>query len=198
VGTVSAGPLGSSLFCSECGRGYPAEDLARFGNRVVCADCKPHFVQRIQEGALAPGSVVYGGFWRRLVAMLIDGIIMLVVYFPLNMLLGAGLGGLRSGIGPGMLAGFLGMSWIISFGLNLAYQTYFLSQKGATPGKMVMGLKVVTASGGRLSVGRAVGRYFGYWVSTLTFCIGYVIAAFDSQKRALHDHICGTRVIREV
>jgi uncharacterized RDD family membrane protein YckC len=61
---------------------------------------------------------------------------------------------------------------------------------------MVLGLKVVTANGGLISVGRAFGRYFAQILSGLILGIGYIMAAFDEQKRALHDHICGTRVIR--
>ena len=45
------------------------------------------------------------------------------------------------------------------------------------------------------ATGRAVGRYFAQWLSAFILYIGYIIAGFDSEKRALHDHICDTRVI---
>jgi uncharacterized RDD family membrane protein YckC len=54
---------------------------------------------------------------------------------------------------------------------------------------------VVTADGGRVSYLRALGRYFAKMLSGFTCLIGYIIAAFDGQKRALHDHICNTRVV---
>jgi uncharacterized RDD family membrane protein YckC len=60
---------------------------------------------------------------------------------------------------------------------------------------MALGLKVTTANGGPISVGLAAGRYFAKILSWITFCIGFIIAGFDSEKRALHDHICGTRVV---
>ena len=41
----------------------------------------------------------------------------------------------------------------------------------------------------------AVGRYFAKFLSSITLCIGFIIAAFESEKRSLHDHICGTRVV---
>jgi uncharacterized RDD family membrane protein YckC len=60
---------------------------------------------------------------------------------------------------------------------------------------MACKLEVVTADGGKVSYGRALGRYFSTWLSSLICAIGYIMAAFDGQKRALHDHICNTRVI---
>jgi uncharacterized RDD family membrane protein YckC len=67
---------------------------------------------------------------------------------------------------------------------------------GATPGKMALGMKVIRADGQPLSVGLSLGRWAASWVSCLTLFIGYIIAAFDAQKRTLHDHICDTRVVR--
>ena len=76
-----------------------------------------------------------------------------------------------------------------------AYNVWFVSRKGGTPGKLVLGLRVVTPDRRNLTVGRATGRYFAFLINGFTFYIGFIIAAFDSEKRALHDHICNTRVI---
>jgi uncharacterized RDD family membrane protein YckC len=94
--------------------------------------------------------------------------------------------------------GAIGIGVLLSMALSCLYQGYFLSQKGATLGKMLMGLKVVTFDGGPITVSRAIGRYFASMLSSMILCIGYIMVAFDDQKRALHDHICGTRVIREM
>jgi uncharacterized RDD family membrane protein YckC len=197
MGSVSAEPPGSELYCTECGRRYPADDLARFGASVICAECKPRYVQRLREGGSIPGVLVYGGFWRRFLALLLDGVILMIVMFPIEMALGMFSGPSLTRPNPGAALGFLGIIWLISLLLNVTYYTYFVSQKGATPGKMVMGMKVITATGERPSVGLAAGRYFAQLLSGLVFGIGFLIAAFDDQKRALHDHICGTRVIRQ-
>jgi uncharacterized RDD family membrane protein YckC len=77
----------------------------------------------------------------------------------------------------------------------MGYQIFFLGKYGATPGKMACKLKVVTAEGTPITYGRATGRFFAEKLSGLTCTIGYIIAAFDDQKRTLHDHICGTRVV---
>jgi uncharacterized RDD family membrane protein YckC len=79
--------------------------------------------------------------------------------------------------------------------LDAVYQIYFLSQYGGTPGKMFFGLRVVTPSGGSLSVWHAAARYFCFWISALTLGVGFLIVLFDPQRRALHDHIAKTRVV---
>ena len=68
--------------------------------------------------------------------------------------------------------------------------------RGKTPGKMALDLKVVRPDGGPISLGRAVGRYFAKIVSGIILMIGYIMAGFDSEKRALHDMMCDTRVIK--
>jgi uncharacterized RDD family membrane protein YckC len=174
----------------------------RFGESWVCADCKGVFTQQLREGAALPSTVVYGGFWRRFAAVLLDALILMACSFAINGILGLILpmqvpvGGLPGPAFMMRVSAFGGVAFLVNIGLAVAYQVYFLSKSGATPGKMALGLKVVTAEGGPISPGRAVGRYFAQWLSSLTLLIGYIIAAFDSQKRALHDYICSTRVIR--
>jgi uncharacterized RDD family membrane protein YckC len=195
MGTTSADALDSRLFCSECGRSFPSEDLARFGALAVCADCKPLFVQRMREGVSTASAIRYGGFWRRGAALFIDAIIMMIVNFPIEfglvMLFGPSLAHSKSAA-----LEYQGISGLIGMALNIAYYGWFWTQKSATPGMMLMGVKVIVAGGGRISVGRAIARYFAMLLSGLLLCLGYLMAAFDSEKRALHDHLCNTRVVR--
>lgn len=91
-------------------------------------------------------------------------------------------------------------SWIgtvppVSLALGICYFVFFWTQYGATPGKMVLKLKVITPEGGFISAGQAVGRYFSQILSGLILCIGFMMAGWDSEKRALHDRIANTRVI---
>jgi uncharacterized RDD family membrane protein YckC len=156
---------------------------------------------------LRRGAVHYGGFWIRFVARLIDGILVgvvsAIVRIPLMMMIPstlAGLGGREPGpeavlaVLPAIL-GLAGLSFLIQTALGLAYEVYFLSTRSATLGKMAVGLKVITSEGGPISAGLAAGRYFASWLSGIIFFIGYIMAAFDDQKRSLHDRICNTRVI---
>lgn len=68
---------------------------------------------------------------------------------------------------------------------------------GATPGKWLMGI-TVTDHKGRCPIGisRAVMRIFGYAVSSITLGLGHLFVFFRSDRRALHDILAGTRVVR--
>jgi len=154
-----------------------------------------------------PGQIRYGGFWIRFLARVIDfillGIVGMIIRIPLMLLVG-GVGlGLSNAQDPAAalaalpaLFGVLGLSILINIAVAFFYEIYFLTSRGATPGKMALGLKVVRADGGPISMGLAVGRYFAYILSSFTFFIGFIIAGFDEQKRSLHDRICYTRVIK--
>ena len=84
----------------------------------------------------------------------------------------------------------------INLFVALVYTAYFMRIHEATPGKRILGLRVVGAGGGRLGWGRIVGRFFAELLSRITFFAGYVMAAFDDEKRTLHDYMCDTRVVR--
>lgn len=80
--------------------------------------------------------------------------------------------------------------------LRLVYHAGFHASLGATPGKLLFGLKVVREDGTTLPVGRAVTRAFAEWLSLAALGIGYLIAPMHPERRALHDIIAGTRVVR--
>src|SRR5579871_1166939 len=74
---AAAVPIGAgSSFCSECGRPFAAHQLVPIGGASVCAQCKPIYLQRMQEGGQAIGARRYAGFWIRFVAVLIDSVIL--------------------------------------------------------------------------------------------------------------------------
>lgn len=180
-------------FCSECGRTFSIEDLAAFGDSFVCATCKPIYAQKLREGVLRPGLQHYGGFWIRFLAVFIDGLILAVFsmfYSPFFTL---------AGFNPRDSVRFfvvLGILTAIGFAVRLVYETWFVGRFGATPGKMVCHLKVVRPDGRSLTYRRALGRCLAKELDNFTLTIGYIIAAFDDEKRALHDRICDTRVVR--
>jgi|SRR5579859_1665022 len=149
--------------------------------------------------APAFSGVRYAGFWIRFLARLIDGAILgiagLLLRLPLMLMLGIGMGrgytfGMTHAVGA-----VTAVSLLVNLALGMAYEVYFVSTRGATPGKMALGLKIIRADGSPVPPGLALGRYFAQWISGITLFIGYIMAGFDSQKRALHDRICETRVI---
>ncbi len=194
LGAVPPPPPLGALLCSECGRPYAPEDLARFGERAVCIQCKDAFVQKIREGVAPQGARIYAGFWIRFLAHFIDGIILAVVTVLVNALsIGAALMGR---VGPAASLGITAGSTLLQYAIAASYEAFFVCRLGATPGKMAVQLKVTMSDGRPVPLGRAFGRYFAKLLSLFTLGIGYIIAAFDDEKRALHDHICDTRVVR--
>lgn len=179
--------------CSECGQAFPVEEMIRYGTVAVCARCKPLFVQKLREGATLQGSLEYAGFWTRVAAKMVDG---LIVGVPLMLLYFLWIfPSLRSNRALPLSMQLLAQ--VCFYAVGAAYSTFFLGKYGATPGKMACKIQVITAEGGRVTYARAFGRYFAEILSSLICYIGYLMVAFDGQKRALHDHICNTRVVKK-
>jgi len=182
------------FYCSECGRGCAAEEIVRFGERRVCAFCKDIFTQRLREGGLSVQAGQYGGFWIRVAATTVDGILTSVVVMPIQFALILSGAVTRNPVMP-LAAGLVGNALAVV--VNAAYETFFLANYGATPGKMLCRLQVVRADGRPLTWQLALGRHFARYISWGICCVGLIIAGFDEQKRALHDHICSTRVVKK-
>jgi uncharacterized RDD family membrane protein YckC len=181
--------------CVECGVSFAASDMIRFGDASVCGNCKPIFVQKLAEGAQIRTGMRYAGFWIRFGAYLIDSIIVGIVNAIIQMTV---LFTTASGIGtaqPTVPTMPMVLASLLPFALLIAYETVMVGKYGATIGKLACHLKVVTADGASVSYGRAFGRYLGKLLSIFTLSIGFIIAAFDPEKRALHDRLCNTRVI---
>ena len=188
-------PAPVTLFCSQCGQPKPEQELAHFGNVLVCAACKPAYAQRLTEGAVAPSTFHYGGFWIRAVAYLIDSLILGFASAVVQSLLLPTLG-LRGSVGAtGAAVAMLGLAYLIAIAMGATYEGLFVYKLGATPGKLVLRARVVDArSGGPLSVRQAWIRVLACPLSYLTG--GHLLAIFDARKQALHDKIAGTVVIR--
>lgn len=189
--------------CTECGRVVPADELIAYHSAWVCSACKDAFFQKMREG-VAPvhaNEYHYAGFWIRFAAKIVDQIILSVVNFVLFMAIGIVVGVMAgaSHQGRGQLdaASIIMVVAVYAFSIFFPaiYSGYFLSRHGATPGKMACGVRVIRSEGDPLTFWRGFGRTFAEMLSGLILAIGYIMAAFDGQKRALHDHICDTRVV---
>jgi uncharacterized RDD family membrane protein YckC len=137
----------------------------------------------------------YAGFWIRFAALAIDafilGIVNMVIFIPLGMFMPT------SPDNPMVFISFMPVIMLLQYAIPAAYDTWFVGKYGATPGKMACKLKIVVEDGSRVSYLRAFGRHFAKWLSAMILLIGYIMAAFDDQRRTLHDRICETRVVRQ-
>jgi uncharacterized RDD family membrane protein YckC len=139
------------------------------------------------------------GFFPRFIAWLVDGFAMTVIAILLSLLLG-GLTGITRGTDSFLLsaaAGVLGvMVWFSILILQFLYFGYFWNKSGQSIGMKLTGIKVIRQDGNLMSYVRAALRgTVGYWISGLIFGLGYIWAAFDSDKEAWHDKIFDTWVV---
>ncbi len=139
------------------------------------------------------GEVVYAGFWKRFAASMIDSFLLAVVFAILGAVVGMKSESLITGeVGFGTFALF----YLFEMGLmGLYFAWMHASVNQATLGKMAVGIKVTDDDGHRISLLRGFGRYLAYLLSSLTLCIGLVMAGFTDRKRALHDMIASTLVV---
>ena len=135
----------------------------------------------------------YAGFWVRVGASLIDTILLALVTTPLLVAI-YGWAGLDYGYAV-CSTGFVDI--LVTWILPVVAVIWFWVKKQATPGKLLLSLRVVDAKTGRsLTVGQSVARYLGYIVSTIPFGLGLLWVGFDSKKQGWHDKIAGTVVVR--
>ena len=85
-------PPPASIYCTQCGRSFPRDQVIEYNGLAICGACKPMFVQRMREG-LGPATVMqFGGFWIRFAAKSIDGIILGIlqwlIIIPMSLLFG--------------------------------------------------------------------------------------------------------------
>jgi uncharacterized RDD family membrane protein YckC len=144
----------------------------------------------------------HAGFAVRLVAYLIDGVVLAILSLIILRIAYHFSGSTDDGqvIPVAVYASSGGINALVaSIGniLSIAYVVAFWAWRGQTPGKMVMGIKIVRTDGSPIGIGGAILRYIGYIVSGLMFCIGFLWIALDPEKQAVHDKIAGTYVIRQ-
>ncbi|QLH33043.1 MAG: RDD family protein [Cyclobacteriaceae bacterium] len=154
----------------------------------------------------------YAGFWLRLVAIIIDGIIIGVaqsfIFVPILAALGLGFANSvetmdisdpdqAAGIMASVMA-MMGGYWILSLTIQVLYSTLMESSKlQATVGKLALGLKVTDLQGNKLDFTKALIRNLCKIISNFTLLIGYIMAGFTEKKQALHDMIASTLVLKK-
>jgi uncharacterized RDD family membrane protein YckC len=156
----------------------------------------------------AKTGIVYGGFWIRFAASIIDSVLVMVVITPLLVwIYGTGyiMDPVNEALGMVSLdaeetSSFLQFEGTADVLLNYVFPAIaivlFWIARQATPGKMVLSLRIVDAETlGPISAGQAIGRYLGYYVSTLVFFLGFFWVAWDPRKQGWHDKLARTVVI---
>ena len=157
----------------------------------------------------------YAGFWIRFWANLIDAILLSIIFIPiLNkfhenffksnqntfslditevMLVWSFYGWQWDSFKP-LLSNFLS-DWFAPLLVVVLFWIFF----SATPGKMLFNIKILDAkTGNKPNKLQFIIRYFGYFISTFFFMLGFIWVAFDKKKQGWHDKIASTVVIRKI
>ena len=187
-------------YCTACGRetGASSRFCSWCGAEVAGAAAAP--TPGVPLPVAAP-QTQYAGFWLRFVAAILDSIAVNIVVFPVSLILGLVIGiaggaadmpqtGVQVVAGVGGFVLGLGAAWLYEAGFTS-------SSRQATPGKMVLSIRVTDLAGQRITFGRATGRHFAKYISAMILLVGYIMAGFTEKKQALHDMIAGTLVVRQ-
>ncbi|MBI3965260.1 MAG: RDD family protein [Chloroflexi bacterium] len=163
---------------------YPAPGYGSFGQPPV------------QYQQAAPQELAGAG--ARLFSYIIDAIILsLAGGIPFGVLFGFGLTlllGSSSGGGTGGLLITVGYLWL--FVVCLGYPLFFWTRSGQTPGKKMMGIRIVKVDGSQLSFVDALLRLIGYAVSSSIFSLGFIWILIDGRRQGWHDKIAKTLVVK--
>ena len=197
----------ASVRCHECQRNVDQESTVRYRDLFICPGCKTLYFQKVREGLASEETAHYCGFWIRFSARLLDGLFLLIVRGPLMVINATivqmhplptpgSMGGLENTAQLGTFLTFEAAYLLLGMILSLAYEVFFVGRFGGTPGKLLLHLRIVRSDFSRVTYSRAAIRFFGLLISDLTMYIGYIMVAFDPQRRALHDYIADTRVIK--
>lgn len=178
--------------CARCGGTYCSQCLVTIQNQPYCATCKTEQLLDVRSG-VDRTRLVYGGFWARFGAQIIDGIIQVI---PSYAILFAVM------IYAGMLSGktepspVIFLAYLPFYVFPILYEGLMLSMKnGQTVGKMALRLRVVRPDGSPISNGQAWGRAVMRLVLGCMFIVDYIPYFFTDEKTTLHDMVAGTRVV---
>ena len=157
-----------------------------------------------------PEDLVYVGFWLRFLASMVDTVLVLFIVLPLVQLI-YGSDSVQSELlfrdpQQALMQDPLGflikgpLDFIISWIFPAIAVVAFWIYRSATPGKMIIGAKIVDAHTlGMPTNWQLIGRYFGYYIAMLPLIppLGMVWVAFDRRKQGWHDKLAGTLVVRK-
>jgi uncharacterized RDD family membrane protein YckC len=134
----------------------------------------------------------YGGFWKRVIAYLIDAFI---IAFPVTMIFGTVIPQAMMTDNVQVTSVAVSMPQVI---MLVASWVYFAGLESsvwqATVGKNMLGMQVTDTSGERIDFIKATIRYLSKFLSSFFLMIGFIMVAFTEKKQGLHDFIAGTLV----
>ena len=181
--------------CSRCGGSYCPDCLVTIGDRPFCATCKTEQLLDVRSG-VDRMQMTYGGFWARLGAQIIDGLIYGIPAYVIFMAVFFYVATKMQQSPNTAPSALIILAYVPMYAFPVLYEGLMLSsKKGQTVGKMALRLRVVRPDGSRISGGQAWGRAVMRLVLSCLFIIDYIPFFFTDEKTTLHDMVAGTRVV---
>ncbi|PKQ28295.1 MAG: hypothetical protein CVT63_03435 [Candidatus Anoxymicrobium japonicum] len=198
----------SASFCVNCGKQFTATSEAPpafAGTSAPPAPQPPPYPPSGLVDGYPPGfgyhqqadpskPPVFAGFWIRFLAIFIDNCIIGAVFMPFRFVTNFSIS--NNHPADATQVAVVAFFALLQMACFFAYFILMTGYKGQTLGKMALRLKVVKQDLSPVDYGVAAGREFSKIISVVTCYIGFIIAGFDSEKRALHDMIAKTYVIK--
>ena len=167
----------------------------------------PYQQAPMQQYAVPPQpQTTYAGFWIRLVARFVDGIIVgipLTIILVVLVAIGGAIGSNTSSdqnsqnAAAGLLGGAFVLFYIVALVGIAGYQIYFWGTSGQTIAMRLFHLRVVDATtGAPIGIGRAVVRWLMTLVNSWACYIGWIWVAFDARKQGWHDKVASSVVLQ--
>lgn len=153
-------------------------------------------VQVNQQHINAEPTLFYAGFWRRFFAYIVDSTIIFLISIAVDISL-AIFASVLTNVNEKYFSLVYENSLFVTTLIATFYYLIFWARSGQTPGKMLLNIRIVTSEGKQISFGRALLRYFGYIISTITLDLGFLWIIWDKKKQGFQDKIAGTIVINE-
>ena len=193
-----------NIFCPHCGQ-------SNLAGGAFCEKCGASLLPAAAAGAvpIAAAPIVYavspyGGFWIRVLAYIIDrmvvGILLGPICFVFALRLGANLPYFHRHPDPAQIIRIIHFAVVIAlvaFVVQWLYEALLTSSSWqATVGKRILNLKVTDEVGNPISFEKATGRFFAKILSSLLCGLGYLMVAFSARKQGLHDMLAGTLVMK--
>jgi uncharacterized RDD family membrane protein YckC len=159
--------------CPVCGA-YNPEGVS------TCGKCDKAIINPAKK---TETTELRAGFWRRAAAVILDSIFLNLIFYVFYYSL----------FGKIDLIDSKQTYYLII--IDIIYVTFMTGKYGQTIGKMALGIKVVMENNDKVAYKTAFFRSLSVYISYIILCAGFLMVAFRKDKRALHDLICGTKVI---
>ena len=188
--------------CASCGSNrLPDGNFCLFcGDILSDPDAKKQRRGNVKQSAPAPEPVQYAGFWLRVWAASVDVAVEVIGAVLLTRILEMTLNPFRHHfkLSPYDSQYAAGEAFIVILAVGSWLYCAFAESSawGATLGKRLLGLKVVTGEGGRISFGQATVRHLMKFLSFFCLMIGFLMSGWTKRRQALHDMPCDCLVIR--